>query len=376
MQFKLIKFATNLFFISLITLFSFLIIDFFFGKKFSIYLIQIKNKKIQNKYKTDDLHLKNSYYHSDFAPSYNGQDIWWSSRVTDKKIIYCTDKNSFRTNCENVRRDTKNFDVFIIGDSNGEGQGVLFENTFAGLLENNLMKKNIKVANLSMGGYSPTIYYLKIKKKIEENYKFNEAIIFIDVSDIQDEARLYDLDDNDLLVLKDNSRKYDESKKIDLFKKKIKEILPLTFKLLVYVKYSLKQKPSYQEKKFERYGWTYLDKNNLKEYGVGLDDAINQALNSLNKLQKLLKENKIKFSLAIYPLPSQILYDKKNNLQVKIFSAFCKKKCHNFYNLYDPFFYQVEKFGREYVFKKFYIEDDVHFNEYGHKLIFDNIIIN
>lgn len=184
MQFKLLNFIRSLFLVSSITLFLFLTFDFFFGKKFSIHLIEIKNKKIQNKSKTDNLHLKNSHYYSDLAPSYNGQDIWWSSRVTDKKIIYCTDKNSFRTSCENVRRDTKDFDIFIIGDSNGEGQGILFENTFAGLLENNLSKKNIKVANLSMGGYSPTIYYLKIKKKIEENYKFKEAIIFIDVSDI------------------------------------------------------------------------------------------------------------------------------------------------------------------------------------------------
>ena len=369
------NFLNNTLIITFIFIFLFLIIDIFFGKKFLYYLNQLESKNIQKKSKTDDLHLKNSYYYSDLAPSYNGQDMWWSSRVTNEKIIYCTDQNSFRTSCVNTSRDTKEFDIFIIGDSNGEGQGVQFENTFGGLLENNLINKNIKVANLSMGGYSPTIYYLKIKKKLEENYKFNEVIIFIDVSDIQDEARLYDLDDNDLLVLKDNSRQYDESLKTDILQKKIKQKLPLTHNILVKIKYSLKKKPKYYEKNFERYGWTYLDKNNLQEYPGGLDKAINQSLTSLNKLQTLLKENEIKFSLAIYPLPAQIFHDEKNNLQVEIFSEFCEKKCHQFYNLYVPFFNEIEKFGRDYVVENFFIKNDVHFNSLGHKLIFDNIKI-
>ena len=373
MQLIFKNFLKNTLIITFITLFLFFIFDIFFGKKFYKYLIELENKNIQKKAEADNLHLKNSYYFSDLAPGYNGVDMWWSTRVTNNKIIYCTDKNSFRTSCSNTTRNSKEFDIFIIGDSNGEGQGVLFENTFAGLLENYLINKNIKVANLSMGGYSPTTYYLKIKKKLEENYKFNEVIIFIDVSDIQDEATLWELDDNDLLVLKDVSRKYDPKLKTDNLKKKIKENLPLTHNILVKIKYSLMKHPKYYEKNFSRYGWTYLDKKNLLDYPGGLDKAINQALISLNKLQTLLKKNEIKFSLAIYPLPAQILYDEKNNLQVKIFSEFCKGKCHKFYNLYNPFFDEVEKFGREHVFKNFYIKNDVHFNEFGHKLIFDNI---
>jgi hypothetical protein len=77
---------------------------------------------------------------------------------------------------------------------------------------------------------------LKELDKLEENYKFNEVIIFIDVSDIQDEATLWELDDNDLLVLKDVSRKYDPKLKTDNLKKKIKENLPLTHNILVKIK--------------------------------------------------------------------------------------------------------------------------------------------
>ena len=43
----------------------------------------------------------------------------------------------------------------------------------------------------------------------------------------------------------------------------------------------------------------------------------------MEKLSKLLKDNKIDLSLAVYPWPGTLKYDSENNKQVEIWQNFC-----------------------------------------------------
>tara|TARA_B110000305_G_scaffold209277_1_gene242114 strand:- start:125 stop:559 length:435 start_codon:yes stop_codon:yes gene_type:complete len=73
--------------------------------------------------------------------------------------------------------------ILLIGDSFIEGSGLDYEYTFAGLLNDHL-GENFEILNSAVGSYSPSIYFKKTEYYINEGYKFDQAIIFLDVSDV------------------------------------------------------------------------------------------------------------------------------------------------------------------------------------------------
>ena len=69
-----------------------------------------------------------------------------------------------------------------MGDSFTEGIRLNYEDTFVGLIEKELNKKNIEVLNGGRESYSPIIYWRKIKYLIEElGLDFDEVVLFIDI---------------------------------------------------------------------------------------------------------------------------------------------------------------------------------------------------
>ena len=70
------------------------------------------------------------------------------------------------------------------------GLGLAYEKTFVGLYEK--YSKN-KVFNLAVTSYSPIIYFNKIKYYLDRGLKTKHVIVFIDISDIDDEKNYYKL---------------------------------------------------------------------------------------------------------------------------------------------------------------------------------------
>ena len=69
--------------------------------------------------------------------------------------------DSFRVNCDkqNVDKSTKNLGTVFLGDSQAEGVGLNFEDTFFGIIENKY--NSLVFTNLSSSGYSFSIYFAK-----------------------------------------------------------------------------------------------------------------------------------------------------------------------------------------------------------------------
>ena len=96
----------------------------------------------------------------------------------------------------------------------------------------------------------------------------------------------------------------------------------------------------------------------------------------MKKLHKLLEENEIKLSVAVYPWPGQLLHDQENSLQVKIWKKFCENRCSRFINYFPVFFDFLKNQRKEQVIEKFYIPGNFHFSEDGNKLIADFFVKN
>ena len=64
-----------------------------------------------------------------------------------------------------------------------------YENSFVGKFASNY--KDLKIANLAVSSYNPTIYLIKLKWLLDNGYSFKHIYVFIDISDIQDESRYF-----------------------------------------------------------------------------------------------------------------------------------------------------------------------------------------
>ena len=123
--------------------------------------------------------MVNDYYHHSFAPNVNTYDIWGSF-----KYKFITNSLGFKDSTNRVinLQNSLTKRILINGDSFIEGIGFKYEDTFLGLLDKHLTKKNIEVLNAGVASQSPRIYLSKIKYLLEEeNLKFDELIIFLDI---------------------------------------------------------------------------------------------------------------------------------------------------------------------------------------------------
>ena len=113
---------------------------------------------------------------------------------------------------------------------------------------------------------------------------------------------------------------------------------------------------------------------NISYGNLQIKDSINISINQMQELYNLLETKNIPLSVVVYPLPPQLAFDKKKSHQVQIWEEFCKFKCKYFINTFPFFFDKLKKSSFREVNKKYYIQNDIHFNKLGNKAIADLII--
>jgi len=357
------------FFISLIiTLILFFSIDLIAGNQILNYLYSYEiiqspeqKRKILDKIKKKEksYRIKNQFFHHTLKPNTKIESDWGGI-----KYITCTDEYGFRSSCQSIgKKDTKN-SIVIIGDSFTEGLGYDYNKTFAGMFDG---YKSSKVYNMAVKSYSPIIYYNKIKYYIDNGLSIKHVIVFIDITDIDDEANVYQKCKNNNFVCekKELSKNFTKDRKIEkviyfpIFKKLQEEVKN--------IKRLIKPKNYIYRKNFHRSSWTHIEQNEE------INEGIKNSLKYMTKLYDYLNKNNITLSVGIYPHPGQILFDKVNSKQVSIWREFCKLKCKYFIDLFPIFFEDKGKIDDMKIIKKFFIRNDIHCSEIGNRKIFDEI---
>lgn len=328
--------------------------------------------------------IESDIYHHDLLPNIDVVENWGGN--LEKRII--TNSLGFRDNRNKlVKKDSLKERILLIGDSFIEGTGYDYKYTIGGLLQSKLGKK-YEVLNSAVGSYSPSIYYKKINHFISEGYNFDQAVVFLDVSDIYDELYVkFDIDGN-IIAEKNTKKRSDAKKRFYNFGNFLRDntisfrfLNILSDKTEIYKNYiKLKHKSSkFFNKSFFKtsrddvmfYRMTHVDRGywtfNEKKY-AHVKNGIKQSEIYLNKLFNLLNENNIKSHLVIYPWPTQIHFgDTKHE---KFWKEFAKKNNINFLSLYDSF--SANK-SRKFILDNF-IYGDIHWNKKGTKIVLDEII--
>ena len=135
--------------------------------------------------------IPNNVFHHHFLPNH----VYIRHTAKFSKFTIITNSLGFRDSTTREVDLKKNNRIVLIGDSFVEGVVLDYKYTVAGLIDKHFKKKNIEVLNAGISSYSPIIYYHKIKYYLEKGLKFSHLVVFIDISDIEDEAIKYEYDE-------------------------------------------------------------------------------------------------------------------------------------------------------------------------------------
>lgn len=349
---------------------SFLLLDFLLGQKTIEIIVEVKKRDIPSPTSYIEDH---PIYHHELNKNYKNE-VFYSSF----NFLMCTDQYGFRVNCDkkNVNKNTKNLGTVFLGDSSTEGVGLNFEDTFFGIIENEY--HSMAITNLSTSSYSFSIYFAKLNHLINsKKFKIKKVVLIPDISDVQDEATKYYLDENNIVREIQNKISFSDQTQLTENQKLSYSFLrkfPVTFNLLKNLYYYDSLRPIYRYKKdYGRANWTY--NTSSPSYGkLGVKKSLEKSIKLMENIYDLLEKANIGLSVVIFPQPSQVLYDKQESLHVEIFKNFCEDRCEEFVNLYPLFFKYKNSLSDNEIIKKFYLEGDMHFNKEGNKIIAEKIL--
>jgi len=318
----------------------------------------------QNKEK--DYRVRHQYFDHSLKRNFTGSGVWGS-----ESYPICTDSHGFKSSCSKALSERKKFDIAFIGDSFTEAIGLPYEKSFVGLFAQ--QNPDLEVANLGVASYSPSVYLKKVEWLLNEGVRFDHLVVFVDISDIQDEAVYYREWDDGSLLPNSNSRG-------TLY---IKQFITSNFSLLTtgYLQLSgffgqKDLKKSTDVFTLNRSSWTYDP--SAEGYGtMGVHGGIEKALSYMARLDSLLVANDIKLSVGVYPWPAQLKELSKSsesNKQSQIWADFCVGKCERFIDVFPRFSDLVRNGSVESVYAKYYLQGDIHFNDLGNSEVFLEIL--
>lgn len=258
--------------------------------------------------------------------------------------------------------------VLFIGDSFTEGVGFNFEDTFVGVIAQNLEQRNIEVLNAGVSSYSPVIYWRKTKHLIEKvGLKFNELIVYLDISDVQDEASIYFLSKKEHVLMRSNSFVVYVKRKKRVFLESMKGFIRNNMILgqIVFFEILDIERMDINEWTYERSGWT-IDDELYSLYGKR---GLRKMKIYMDKLYNLLQQHQIKLVVAVYPWPEQIRQYDLYSKQVKFWEQWCNAKKVSLINYFPVFIKSGNKSEINETINKYFIRKDVHWNKEGHRKV-------
>ena len=303
--------------------------------------------------------IRHPEYHHGLKPNVNSTSVYG-----EFKARFITNSLAFRdSQPRQVNPVEGNNRILILGDSFTEGANLNYEKTFVGIIGEALSKKGYEVLNGAVASYAPSIYFTKLRHLVEQkNLQMTEVVIFLDLSDIWDEAKCYTIEPNGKVG---NRCNYDK-RWLKRFKKFLAEISLIYHTYRTFKdgrKENRRRKVGHIEAatNWDRARWT-VDPELRKRIGY---PGLEQSKKRLQALKTLCDKHGIYLTLVVYPWPDQIAAGDLNSLHVKFWRTWAKTANVRFVNLFPPFFRLEKHIAIHNYFAKF----DFHFNTAGHALM-------
>jgi len=309
-------------------------------------------------------------YHHTLRANFNGYDVWGPLR----NRVYTNSLGFKDASARVVPHVSDRKRILFIGDSFTEGIGLPYEDTFVGQFA--AAFPHIEVLNAGVSSYSPSIYYEKIKHLLNSGLHFDETIVFIDISDIQNEAQDYYHDEQGVVRTATNIPDHCSHLPTKSWWQKaffvadfVNEAVSAE-RFMSFVATASAAALMAENRPYSRdvqiASWTYNP--NTPCYGPhGVQGGVDKAKRQMDRLYDLLNARGVPLSVGVYPWTQQLLYDVEDSLQVRIWHEWCEGKCKAFYNHFPAFFRYKEQHAG--FLKRLYIWGDHHLTSQGNRVI-------
>ncbi len=318
-----------------------------------------------------------SMYHHDLRPNVRAVEAWGTRRVE-----MCTNSLGFRDRApREIPRRASGRRVLLLGDSVTEGLGVAYPDTFAGLLDASLARRGVEVLNGAVVSYSPSIYERKTRYLLEERgLAIDEVVVFLDISDIEDEALYYATDAHGNIVDAPGAPANGVLRRDwghetgrpwwswSLAARGLHAIKNALYgsgdwrpsigrgsePLLASLRSSPRGAWTFDDAVYERFGRTGLERCST----------------ALDRLRALLLEHGARLTLVVYPWPAQILAHDRDSRQERFWRSWAAERGVAFVDLFPLFLTEGDPWD---VIRVNYLPFDVHLSELGHRRIAQDV---
>ena len=304
----------------------------------------------------DNAYLPAPYDH-DLAPDQTSTRVWGN-------ILYPwqTDRFGFRTGeCAPREPEKGRENIFVIGDSFTEALGSSYEQSFAGLMACDAARQGKALWNLGVASYSPAIYHRKIRAAAERlGVKPTEIFVFLDLSDIDDDANVYRVEQD--RVVRAGSSGGQSMPSFDVGRFVLDNFMTARLLYDLYLTSSFSYALSVGR---PRARWT-LDPVLMADWGRR---GLEVAGANLDKIVEICREWQCRMTLIVYPWPDNVMAGDRDSIQVRHWRDWAAKRDVQFIDGFAPFFHEPA----DTALRKYYIAGDVHFSEPGNRLLYDEV---
>ncbi|MBN9087656.1 MAG: SGNH/GDSL hydrolase family protein [Reyranella sp.] len=252
--------------------------------------------------------------------------------------------------------------VLLVGDSFTEGMGLPFEQTFAGLLACDWRQQGAAVWNLGVQSYSPLIYGYRVRDAVDKlKVKPRDVLVFLDVSDIVDEALSYA--EKDGRVFRAETQPGAEAAAAT-FRSELGTYLQsnsVTGALAMMLRTAWQQKRGQALTNHSRGDWPD-DPEQMKAFG---ERGLALAAERMDRLVGYCKDWNCRLTLIVYPWPNQIAHDDRDSIQLRYWHDWAQRSGVRFIDGFAPFFAPPKAAALH----DLYLTGDVHFSAAGHRLM-------
>lgn len=252
--------------------------------------------------------------------------------------------------------------LLFIGDSFTEGVGVEYEQTFVGRLGRTLSARGVEVLNAGVASYSPILYLRRIRQLLDDvRLRFDRLVVFVDLSDVEDEALVYAFDADGNVVTR--ARSADDKARFQ-FKKLISThtvLLASLRTLAADARAALRggPPPVIRPTRHRRASWT-LDEDLYREFGA---EGLRVAKQHMSELKAILDERGIPLTVVVYPWTDQIWLRDLDSRQVRAWREWAGENGVQFIDLFPVF---IDGSDPEQTVRENFIAGDTHWNAAGH----------
>lgn len=311
--------------------------------------------------------VKSPVYHHGLAPLISQDHERWGPVA----YPYRTNSLGFRdASCRQVEPRSPRRRLLFMGDSFTEGVGVAWPESFVGRIDAALSPGGTEVLNAGVELYSPLIYYRKTQSLLEDTgLRFDEVLLFLDISDIQDEVT-YAVDGQGRVVFDERRRRLEEranwAYSAGFPRLRRLERLLDEHTLLLGRLYHLVERPL-GNPRHRGAAWTFDDRV-FEEYGR---EGLARAREHMDALVGLLRPRGICLTVAVYPWPDQVLERDRNSRQVRFWREWAQQNGAGFIDLFPEF---VGSEDPALVVERDFIPGDVHWNASGHRRVAEAVL--